>query len=144
MFIKFYLVKICPIFVGSQLSCSARYQKVFWGCSFRCENPLNFDWHTMKFHNFHHIIAGCWVWMLYKKPTLQSKQDQQRICCDMWFLCNLLKNLYKTCFQNHLIKKNLEIHENKSHDWEIWRTIISDLGCFRRKGNLSKQATKNK
>jgi hypothetical protein len=90
------------------------------------------------------IIAGCWVWMLYKKPTLQSKQGQQRICCDMWFLCNLLKNLYKTCFQNHLIKKNLEIHENKSHDWEIWRTIISDLGCFRRKGNLSKQATKNK
>ena len=46
--------------------------------------------------------------MLYKKPTLQSKQGQQRICCDMWFLCNLLKNLYKTCFQNHLIKKILK------------------------------------
>lgn len=46
--------------------------------------------------------------MLYKKPTLQSKQGQQRICCDMWFLCNLLKNLYKTRFQNHLIKKILK------------------------------------
>ena len=29
MFMKFYLVKMCPIFVGSQLSCLARYQKSF-------------------------------------------------------------------------------------------------------------------
>ena len=51
---KFYLVKMCPIFVSSQLSCLARYQKILRGCSFGCKNVLNFTCHTMKFHKCHH------------------------------------------------------------------------------------------
>ena len=56
MFIKLQLVKMCPIFVGSQLSCLARYQKFFWGLSFRCKNLLSFTRITKKkFHNCHHV-----------------------------------------------------------------------------------------
>ena len=50
MFMKFYLVKLRPIFVGSQLRCLARYQKILWECSFGCKNLFNFNCHTMKFH----------------------------------------------------------------------------------------------
>ena len=45
---------MCPIFVGSQLSCLARYQKILKEYSFECKNLLNFTCHTMKFHNCHH------------------------------------------------------------------------------------------
>ena len=51
---KFYLVKMRPIFIGSQLSCLARYQKILWGCSFGCKNLLNFNCHTMKFGDCHY------------------------------------------------------------------------------------------
>ena len=48
---------MCPIFVGSQLSCLARYQKIILECSFECKNPMNFNCHTMKFQNCHHARA---------------------------------------------------------------------------------------
>ena len=48
---------MCPIFVGSQLSCLARYHIILWGCSLGCKNLLNFNYHTMKFHNCHHAFA---------------------------------------------------------------------------------------
>ena len=54
IFIKFYFVKMCPLFVGSQLSCLAKYQKTLCECSFGCKNLLNFTWHTIRFHNCHH------------------------------------------------------------------------------------------
>ena len=52
--IKSCLVKMCPIFVGPQLSCLARYQKILWECSFGCKILLNFTCHTMKFDNCYH------------------------------------------------------------------------------------------
>ena len=57
IFIKFYLVKMCPIFVGSQLSCLARYQKIVSGWSFESKNLLSFNYHTMKFHKCHHTAV---------------------------------------------------------------------------------------
>ena len=47
MFIKFNIVKMCPIFVSSQLSCLAQYQKILWECSFGCK---------------HHSISTATLW----------------------------------------------------------------------------------
>ena len=47
---------MCPIFVGSQLKCIARYQKILWKCSFGWKNLLKFNCHTMKFYNYHHAV----------------------------------------------------------------------------------------
>ena len=43
-----------PFYVGSQLSCFARYQKIVSGWLFKFKNLLNFNCHTMKFHSCHH------------------------------------------------------------------------------------------
>ena len=54
MFIKFYLAKMCPIFLDSQLSCLVRYQKILREYSFEWKDLFNFTCHTMKFHNCHY------------------------------------------------------------------------------------------
>ena len=46
------------IFHSSDSKTLTRYQKILWICSFRYENLLNFAWHSMKFHNCHHVIYG--------------------------------------------------------------------------------------
>ena len=43
-----------PIFDSSDSKSLTRYQKILWICSLKCENLLNFTWHSMKFHNCHH------------------------------------------------------------------------------------------
>ena len=60
MFIKSYFMKMCPIFVGSQLSCLMWNQKILWGCSFRCKNLLNCNYHTLKLYNWHYTIRSYW------------------------------------------------------------------------------------
>ena len=52
---KNYLVKICPIFDDSALSCLTRYQEILSGFSLVCKNPWESACHTTDFHNRHHI-----------------------------------------------------------------------------------------
>ena len=42
MFTKFYLVKMCPNFVGSQVSCLAGYQKILLECLFGFKKSIEF------------------------------------------------------------------------------------------------------
>ena len=55
------LVKMCPIFDGSQSNSITWYQRILKGCSFGCKNLLNFACLTMKFHNCHCTTAGHFV-----------------------------------------------------------------------------------
>ena len=60
-------------FVGSLLSCLVRYQKILWEYSFGSRNLLNFNCHTMKFHNCHH--ANRYFCNIFQK--LQNSTDIQ-------------------------------------------------------------------
>ena len=51
IFIKVYLVQMCPNFTGSDSKSLTSYQKIFWICSLGYKNLLNFTWYTKKFHN---------------------------------------------------------------------------------------------
>ena len=77
--VKLCLVKMCPIFVRSQLSCLARYQKILWKCSFQCKNLLNFACLTMELHNSHH-----------SSPDFSLKQNHKSI--DIFFQLVLPKS----------------------------------------------------
>ena len=54
IFDKLYLVKIGPIFDGSQLSCVTFHYKILSVCSFGCKNLLNSNRQSANFHNRHH------------------------------------------------------------------------------------------
>ena len=89
-----YLVEICPIFDGSQSNSFIYYQKILLGCSFGSKNPLNFNCHNMKFHNFHHtnvcaivgtttssfpwIGRSTWVVIAFKPMTASSTLFRER------------------------------------------------------------------
>ena len=48
---KVYLVKMCPIFVGSPLAFGARYQSFLRVCLFLHEGVTNFVYPSEKFNN---------------------------------------------------------------------------------------------
>ena len=59
---------MCPIFVGSELSCFARYQKILWKSLLGCKNLLNFTCHTIKFDNCHHSTTYANFYPYVYKP----------------------------------------------------------------------------
>ena len=68
---------MCPIFVGFQLSCLARYQKNPLRMSFGCKNLLNFTCHTKKFHTVHHSTLD--VPKLYAVVTSKQRAVQNAL-----------------------------------------------------------------
>ena len=110
MFIKFYLVKLCPIFVGTQLSCLARYQKILWEYSFGCKNLLNFTCHTMKFHNCHH-------------PNVAPLLIYNSILFQMTFLVGT------SCFK-HLFLRTIDKKTNTVHDIFFLLSNLCICLCF--------------
>ena len=69
MCIKFHFVKICPIFVGSQLVVLQNFEKSFEDLYLYVRILLNFTCHIMKFHN-----CDC--------PYIDlNNHKNKRICC---------------------------------------------------------------
>ena len=64
MLMNFHLLKMSPIFVGSQVSCLAKYQKVLLECSFDWKNLLNFNCHAMKYTTF--------ITLMYRKVSCST------------------------------------------------------------------------
>ena len=55
---KVYLVKMCPIFVGSPLAFGARYQSFLRVCLFLHEGVTNFVYPSEKFNNSTDLSIG--------------------------------------------------------------------------------------
>ena len=57
IFIKIYLVKMCPNFAGSDSKSLNSCQKIHWICSLGYENLMNFTWYIKKFQNCNHTTS---------------------------------------------------------------------------------------
>ena len=111
IFVKVYLVKMCPIFDDSQSNPVTRYQKILWGCSFICKNLFNSTCLTMRFHNCHHTIAQL------TRDTL-SINDLTSKCVHFHELLivpppqtgnrNLRQTFWQTSFDSHMRNMNIK------------------------------------
>ena len=94
----------------------ARNQKILWGCSFGFKTQFNYNWHTIKFHNCHHINVSKFSivsneiqyistpWPLHLKGFLIYFSI---ICIKWWWRMKILRFLYNRLAQN--------LHPDRTH-----------------------------
>ena len=90
-----YLVKICPIFDGSEWNCLTRYQKILWRCSFGCKNLSNSICLTMKFPNCHCTKLSVRLWHIpaWSCGHTFSKHIVQKLSCTKGVAGQTLKQI---------------------------------------------------